>query len=174
MNKKYITIGSVSAVLALLILSATAISMGYILFIEKPYLRYMNLPFPVLKSPVYPGDTLPFTVSRCSDFHERRAVISSRYLDNLGDDKEVLAIEMIAVFIPPGCVTQTVNIHRIPESTVPGNYRLIGATSVPGMIRDFHVDWYSEAFRVVARPVARSAAKPTSEYVPAQSMKIPP
>ena len=160
MNKNYFTLGSVSAVLALFILSVTAISMGYILFIETPSLRYMNLPFPVLKSPVYPGDILPFRVSRCSDAKERRAVTSSRYLDNLNDDKEVLAIEMIAVFIPPGCLTQTVNIHRVPESAVPGNYRLIGATSVPGMIRDFHVDWYSEPFHVIARPVFQPLKTP--------------
>ena len=159
MNQNYITIGSISAFMALFILSVTAISMGYILFIEAPSLRYTNLPFPVLKSPVYPGDLLPFRVSRCSDFHSRRAVTSSRYLDNLNDDKEVLAIEMIAVFIPPGCVTQIVNIHRVPESAVPGNYRLIGATAVPGMLRDFHVEWYSEPFQVVAKPVSNQPLK---------------
>ena len=154
MSKNYFTLGAISAFMALFILSVTAISMGYILFIESPSLRYMNLPFPVLKSPVYPGDMLPFTVSRCSDAKERRAITSSRYLDNLDDDQEVLAIEMIAVFIPPGCVTQTVNIHRVPESTAPGNYRLMGATPVPGMIRDFQVVWYTEPFQVVAKPVA--------------------
>ena len=159
MNKSYFTLGSVSAVMALFILSSTAISMGYILFVEKPDLRYMNLPFPVLKSPVYPGDLLPFRVSRCSDAKERRAVTSSRYLDNLDDDKEVLAIEMIAVFIPPGCVTQIVNIHRVPESATPGNYRLIGATAVPGMIRDFQIKWYSEPFKVIAKPVTNQPLK---------------
>ena len=153
MSKNYFTLGAISASLALFILSMTAISMGYILFIESPSLRYMNLPVPVLKNPVYPGDVLPFTVSRCSDAKERRAITSSRYLDNLDDDKEVLAIEMIAVFIPPGCVTQTVNIHRVPESTAPGNYRLMGATPVPGLIRDFQVVWYTEPFKVVAKPV---------------------
>ena len=165
MNKNYFTLGSVSSVLALVILSMTLLAMGYILFIETPSLRYMNLPFPVLKSPVYPGDVLPFKVSRCSDADERRAVTSSRYMDNLNDDKEVLAIEMIAVFIPPGCVTQTVNIHRVPESTIPGNYRLIGATSVPGMIRDFQVNWYSEPFWVVAKPVAVPAANPAANLI---------
>ena len=158
MNKNYFTLGSVSAVMALLVLTTTTILMGYILFIETPSLRYMNLPFPVLKSPIYPGDVLPFTVSRCSDSKERRAITSSRYLDNLDDDKEVLAIEMIAVFIPPGCVTQTVNIHRIPESTTPGNYRLMGTTPVPGMLRDFQVGWYSEPFQVVAKPAETTPA----------------
>ena len=166
MNKNYFTIGSVSAVLALFILTATAISMGYILFIETPSLRYMNLPFPVLKNPIYPGDVLPFTVSRCSDTKERRAVTSSRYLDNLDDDKELLAIEMIAVLIPPGCVTQTVNIHRVPESTTPGNYRLMGTTPVPGMLRDFHIPWESAPFKVIA--------KPTAEPVSSQPLRTPP
>ena len=166
MNRDYFTLSSVSAAFALVILSIATVSIIYVLFVESPSLRYMNLPFPVLKSPVYPGDVLPFTVSRCSDAKERRVITSSRYLENLDDDKEVLAIEMIAAIIPPGCVTQTVNIHRVPELTAPGNYRLMGATPVPGMIRDFHVVWYSEPFKVVAKPAA--------EHVPAQSVKIPP
>ena len=82
--------------------------------------------------------------------------------ENLGDDQEVLVLEMIAAIIPPGCVTQTVNIHRVPESTLPGNYRLIGATIVPGLIRDFHIPWGSEPFKVVAKPV------------PVQQLKTPP
>ena len=166
MNRDYFTLGSVSAAFALVILSIATISIIYVLFIEKPALHYTNLPFPVLKNPVYPGDVLPLSISRCSDANGRRVITSSRYLENLGDDQEVLVLEMIAAIIPPGCVTQTVNIHRVPESTAPGNYRLIGVTIVPGLIRDFHIDWYSAPFKVVAK----LAAEPVS----AQPLKTPP
>lgn len=161
-TKGYFTLGAVSAALALIILSVTAISMIYIFLVEKPALRYMNLPFPVLRSPVYAGDLLPLRISRCSDANGRRIVNSTRYLENIGDDQEVSVLEVIAVIIPPGCVTQTVNIHRVPYSAAPGNYRLIGATTVPGMIRDFQVDWYSAPFQVIAKTV------------PAQQLKTPP
>ena len=153
MNRDYFTVGSVSAVFALAILSVATVSISYVLFVEKPALSYMNLPFPVLKNPVYPGDVLPLRIARCSDATGRRVITSTRYLDNLGDDQEVSVLDVIAAIIPPGCVTQVVNIHRVPESTEPGDYRLIGATAVPGLIRDFHIDWYSEPFRVVAKPV---------------------
>ena len=114
----------------------------------------MNLPFPVLKNPIYPGDALPLRITRCSDAKGRRIITSSRYLDNLDDDEEVLVLDVIAAIIPPGCVTQIVNIHRVPESTLPGDYRLLGSTTVPGMIRDFQIEWYSEPFHVIARPSA--------------------
>ena len=162
MSKNYFTIGAISSVLALFILSATLIAMGYIFFVETPTLRYMNFPFPVLKSPVYAGDVLPLRITRCSDASGRRVITSSRYLDNLGDDQEVSVLDVIAAIIPPGCVTQVVNIHRVPESTEPGNYRLLGATTVPGMIRDFQIHWYSEPFQVVAKTA------------PARPLKTPP
>ena len=154
MSRNYFTLGAISSVLALLILSATLISMVYIFIVEKPELRYMNLPFPVLKNPIYPGDALPLRITRCSDAKGRRIITSSRYLDNLDDDEEVLVLDVIAAIIPPGCVTQIVNIHHVPESTLPGDYRLLGSTTVPGMIRDFQIEWYSEPFHVIARPSA--------------------
>ena len=159
MSKNYFTLGAISSVLALIILSATLIAMGYILFVEKPGLRYMNLPFPVLKNPIYPGDALPLRITRCSDANERRIITSSRYLDNLDDDEEVLVLDVIAAIIPPGCVTQVVNIHHVPESTTPGDYRLLGATTVPGILRDFQIKWYSEPFHVIAKPVSVTPLK---------------
>ena len=151
MNRDYFTLGSVSAAFALGILSIATVSIIYVLFVEKPALHYMNLPFPVMQSPVYPGDVLPLNISRCSDAPGRRVITSTRYLDNLGDDQEVSVLDVIAAIIPPGCVTQVVNIHRVPESTEPGDYRLIGATTVPGIIRDFQIHWYSEPFKVITK-----------------------
>lgn len=152
MNKAYFTPGSFASIFALIIISLTALGLIYVFVIEKPPLRYMNRPFPVLKRPIYPGDVVPLKVSRCSDAPMRRVITSSRYLENLGDDQEVLVMEMIAAIVPPGCVTQIVTIHRVPESTQPGQYRLIGAATVPGLIRAFKVEWYSEPFYVIAKP----------------------
>ena len=166
MNRAYFTLGSVSAAFALAILSIATVSIIYVLFVEKPAIQYTNLPFPVLKNPVYPGDVLPLSIARCSDANGRRIITSTRYLENIGDDQEVLVLEMLAAIVPPGCVTQTVNIHRVPESTAPGNYRLIGATIVPGLIRDFHIAWDSEPFQVVAKPAAGPIAN--------QPLRTPP
>jgi len=152
MNKNYITPGAFVSGMALFIISATALALVYIFFIEKPTVRYMNLPFPVLKKQFYAGEALPLKITRCSDAEERRVVTSSRYLENLGDDQEVLVLEMIAAIVPPGCVTQIVKIHRVPDATLPGQYRLIGSANVPGMIRDFRVDWYSAPFDVIPKP----------------------
>ena len=153
--KAYLTPSAVTSAMALIIMSMTAVAMIFIFFIEKPALRYMNLPFPVMQSTVYAGDILPLSVSRCSEYDGRRVVTSSRYLEKTNGADDLSALDMVAAVIPPGCVTQIVKIHRIPESTAPGNYRLRGATIVHGLIRDFEIDWSSEPFQVIAKPGGR-------------------
>lgn len=151
MIKDYFTPGTLVSGFMLFFIIATSAALLYVFFGERPSMRYTNLPFPVMKNPVYAGDALPLKITRCSDDKRKRVITSARYLENLGDDQEVLIMELLAVIVPPGCVTQTVRLHRVPESTQPGKYRIIGSANVPGLFRDFKVEWYSAPFEVIAK-----------------------
>lgn len=151
MIKDYLSPGTLVSAFALFFIIATSGALLYIFFVERPSMRYTNLPFPVMTKPVFAGDALPLKISRCSYDKKRRVITSARYLENLGDDQEVRVMELLAVIVPPGCVTQVTRVHRVPESTKPGQYRIIGSASVPGLIQDFKVEWYSEPFNVVSR-----------------------
>lgn len=124
----------------------------YLTLIEKPYLSYPTLPIPVVKKAVYPGDILEIKVTRCNASNSRKAYTSTRFLDNTGDDQEVLVFELVGVIAPPGCVTSISRAHRIPDSTAEGEYQLTGVATVTGIIRNFYVEWYTEPFRVLAKP----------------------
>lgn len=137
---------------ALIVMFLTALVLLYLTVIEKPDLSYPTLPIPVLKKYVYPGDILDIKVTRCNSSKSRKTYTSTRFLDNTGDDQEVLVFELVGVVTAPGCNTSISRAHRIPESTSAGEYQLTGVATVPGLIRNFYVDWYTEPFTVLAKP----------------------
>lgn len=139
---------------ALIVMSLTAVVLLYLTVVEKPYLSYPVLPIPVVNKAVYPGDILQIKVTRCNASNSRKAYTTTRFLDNTGDDQEVLVFELVGVVSPPGCTTSISRAHRIPESTAAGEYQLTGVATVNGMIRNFFVEWYTEPFRVLPKPGA--------------------
>lgn len=152
---KYFTMTTLFVIPALAIAVTVIALIVYLTIIEKPYLSYTTLPIPVIKKTVQPGEILPLNVARCNASKERKVFTSTRLLENVGEDQEMLVMEVVGVSIRPGCWTSTVFSHRIPESAQPGRYRLIGVSTVPGMIRNFLVSWYSEPFEITAKPEAK-------------------
>lgn len=148
-KNSYLSPASLLSSLALLMMLATCAILIYLLFIERPPIRYTNLPFPVTNKAVRAGDVIPLTISRCNDSNTRTTIFSSRLLENTSNDQGVIVLEIIGLWVPPGCVTETVSTNRIPKSVQPGTYRISGIATVPGLIRNFFVPWHSEPFTVL-------------------------
>lgn len=143
-----------------LIISACIITLiVYLTLIEEPYLSYQTLPIPVTLKTVRPGEIIPLNITRCNTAKERKVYTSTRLLENIGEDQEMLVMELVGVSLRPGCWQSVIHSHRIPDSAQPGRYRLVGVATVPGLIRNFLVSWYTEPFNVVAKPSATGLGK---------------
>lgn len=141
---------------AILFLFGLSTYLFYFFLTEKPYLSYAVLPIPVLKENVRAGDIMPLEITRCNSSDRRHIYSSAHYLDDLGYDQEIMALDMFYVSIDPGCLKTISSLHRIPESTQPGRYQIIGTAKIPGILRNFEVDWISEPFNVLAGPTGKS------------------
>ena len=123
----------------------------YLMVFERAYLSYPDLPIQVLKKNVYPGEILPLKITRCNASSKQKLFMTSRFISNVGSDQEVLVLEPLGIVVQPGCVTKIAMFTRIPESTRPGRYQIAGTASIPGIIRDFSVDWYTQPFDVMEK-----------------------
>ncbi len=151
MIEKYLNMTTLFVVPALALSGVIIALIVYLSLIEKPELSYQILPVPVMLKTVHAGQILPIKVSRCNANKQKRYYTSTRLLENVGEDQEMLVMEEVGVSVKPGCATQNIYLHRIPESAQPGDYRLLGVATVPGLIRNFYVTWYTENFKVVAK-----------------------
>ena len=118
----------------------------YLVFLEPPWLIYNNSPFPVLNSPVKPGDAVKMTVARCSTAGVLRVYGLSRTLK--GSAAEIVLPAGLAA-IKPGCITVVSAVNVIPLGTPAGTYTLHGYGEIQGVIRTSSVAWESQPFEVV-------------------------
>lgn len=121
------------------------IAISTALLFEPPWLSYTNLPFPVLNPVVKAGHVVLIQVSRCSTDKGTRLYAVSHTLE--GQSQSIILPSSVAP-IEPGCMTRIVATNRIPESTPPGRYRLVGYGEIQGIIRTHSVRWHSEYFEV--------------------------
>lgn len=119
----------------------------YAMFIEEPFIRYQNLPFPV-ETPVEQGRTVPIVIERCNDSATEQAYMSTRKLRNVDSDKEIL-LPNNSVSISPGCSRSTSRSVVIPQETRPGRYVIEGEVTFHGIIRRYSIPWYTETFEVI-------------------------
>ena len=119
---------------------------GY--FIEKPYLRYQNLPFPPLRQQIHAGDVVTLSVERCNDSDQKQTYITSHAIHNEGT-KVLVLLPPVSVDIEAGCHRANSQVNHSPADTKPGIYTFQGTATVPGLLRMFNVHWYSESFEVV-------------------------
>lgn len=133
---------------------AVAIFM-YMLFLQAPYLTYENLPFPTTLEQVASGDVMPVYIVRCNSDPIPHNYNTTRSIERLDDrkagDPKYVMLTPAEVNIPPGCSTSVSLLNRLPEHVPPGRYRLIGAAEVQTPFRTHFVQWYSQAFQVVAK-----------------------
>lgn len=120
--------------------------LGYLVFFEPPWLTYTNTPFPVLNSPVRPGDPVKMTVARCSSASVTRLYALSRTLK--GNGVEII-LPAGLVSIDPGCIRVESAANVIPIGTPAGTYTLHGYGEIQGVVRTSSVAWESQQFEVV-------------------------
>ncbi len=122
---------------------------GYVNYIDVPDLTYENLPFPVANKTVVAGQIVPITISRCN--HSDTAIVYTitRGIQNL-DTQAAQGLAPNSRILEPGCSESTSYANRTPDGLPEGNYRLFGATILPGRYtKDHSIVWYSAPFKVI-------------------------
>lgn len=114
---------------------------------ETPWLRYANLPFPVM-GPVAAGDALQLTVMRCNDSRVTRSYLVTHQLRNVVTGISVLLPDTV-VEIVPGCTKSVSLLNVVPRDTPPGRYIVTGRALVHGLFGEHSVSWESAPFDVL-------------------------
>lgn len=149
--QRYFSYSALFAVVSLCMLAVTLIGSVFVIWFEKPFLEYTNLPFAVERTELHPGEVIPLSIGRCNRTLTPKVVTSTRWLENLGVDQGVLPMDVVVSSVEPGCHVATFLNHRVPDATKPGKYRIRGIASVPGLIKNFSVQWYSAPFTVISK-----------------------
>lgn len=124
-------------------------AIGYFGVIEKPFLSYGNLPFPVLTSHIKPGQAVQLEVLRCNSDDRSRVYIIARTLVPVDPSRSPYVLPSGSASISPGCTTSVSAVNVIPLGVPPGRYWIQGSAEVNGSIRTFVVGWRSNPFEVV-------------------------
>lgn len=115
--------------------------------LEQPYLRYANLPFPVL-APAYPGQPVLLEVERCNLSQRAKLYQVAHQLRNIETGAELL-LPGFWVQLQPGCTRAVSRLHLVPPDTLPGTYVLTGSALVEGQFGNHRVFWQSRPFEVM-------------------------
>lgn len=118
-------------------------------FVEPPPLEYRNLPFPVLNSPVRPGDPLVMLISRCATRSAAEPYIVSRELVRV-DDRLRLPLSPTRSMARVGCEEYRAQTAALPDDIDPGIYVYRGIATVPGWFRNRAIPWETEPFEILA------------------------
>jgi hypothetical protein len=122
--------------------------LGWMAYIDKPYLTYNNLPFPTLLQQVRAGEVIPLRVERCNSDSEPHTYNTTHAVEEI--DKHTYTIMPdVRILISPGCTSSTSLVNRLPPNLPPGRYRVFGTAEVHGVIRMHNVEWHSQPFQVV-------------------------
>lgn len=119
----------------------------YYVYLEKPALEYLNVPFPGPVS-IKSGERLPVNVSACNRTNKTITYTLARTIVRV-DVYEPYALPDITVHLKPGCVTATSLATLLPEKINKGLYKVVGISIVEGRIRTFHVLWETTTFEVI-------------------------
>ena len=129
----------------------------YSAYIEKPYLSYSPLPFPITAQHIYPGGTATATATRCNTTNSTISYKSSRLLKREHSTQAAIVLESVLITIAPGCSTVQTRVNVVPEDTPPGFYRFSGVAIIKGLMVEHEVPWNTDVFEVLAKPVAAPA-----------------
>ena len=136
-------------ILMVLILSIFGTAM-YLLFFERPWLVYKNIPFPPVISRVHAGEVIPLHVIRCNSGHSRRTY---RFTHSLVNDSRPTSFPVVlpdtVASVEAGCVEINSEANQIPINTLPGTYHIIGIAEIQMTMGTVFVEWYSQPFEVI-------------------------
>lgn len=150
-KKNHITPSFIGALIITLVIGVIVAGNFYFLFFEKPWLRYMNIPFPALATYGKPGHAMPIHIKRCNDDsmpHVYSIASSFERVTKPGETRDAMTLQSVMVQIMPGCSEADSIVHTIPLDTPPGIWRVVGVSEVQGVLRSHLVEWYSVPFEV--------------------------
>jgi hypothetical protein len=139
--------------LAAAVLFLVVLVLGAFLFganLEKPYLRYGNVPFPAVTGIVRPGQAVQLTVERCNDNDSPRGYLVTHQLRNV-DTSAIVVLPDAWVEAPPGCTTSVSLLNIVPIGTPPGTYEARGRAIIEGRFGVHQVVWQSQPFAVLPK-----------------------
>ena len=135
----------------------------YSAYIEKPYLTYSPLPFPITAKVIYPGGVATAIATRCNITNQALSYKSSRLLKREHSNQAALVLESVVITIQPGCSSVQTRVNVVPEETPPGFYRFLGVAIIKGLMVEHEVPWNTDVFEVIAKP---PAAAPVAAVAP--------
>ena len=160
--------------LALTVSAAVVLTAAfYALFLEKSYLSYPKLPFPVQVALVRQGDAIPMEIERCNSDKTDHSYAVARAMREVNTNK-VIPLESFYSMVPAGCHSALFSsIHRVPIDAEPGRYEFFGGSITHGLVRTFDVTFRSTEFDVLPslpKPSMQGAAgrPPPARLVPAR------
>lgn len=131
----------------LMVLSVGTGAMFYVLFWEKAYLSYTNIPFESDHQELHPGDLVGLNVGRCNRDKIAHSYLVTNSLYEV-NTKLFTLLPSVQLMVVPGCTTAISRINTLPKALPPGQYKLFGTAEAHGTIRTFILDWQSETFNV--------------------------
>lgn len=137
-----------SAVSFIALLCAMLTFMVYVLFVEKPFLTYENLPFPPQLMVVKPGEPVPLKVVRCNSSRRTQDYLTTHTMVGI-ENKLMIVLPDVRVTLSPGCQEGISLLNRVPDNVPAGTYQLFGTAEVRGTVRTHYVNWSSEPFYVM-------------------------
>ena len=138
------------ALLSALIVSMLALTtlVVYFDFLERPFLYYLHIPFPVVQKRVVAGTAVHIEVTRCNRDAQKRSYVIAHALVSL-DNGNIYVLPSETTSIEPGCETETSLLNVIPAIAASGHYFVRGVSEAQGTLRISLVSWESEPFEVV-------------------------
>ena len=153
------------ATLSFLIISVGAVYM-YSAYIEKPYVTYTPLPFPMPQKAVYPGGVATATATRCNTRSTEVSYKSTRQFKRENSNEPAIILEPVWITIQPGCSSVSTRVNVVPATATPGFYRFSGTAIIKGLIVEHEVAWNTDVFEVIAKPVAVATPSAGAAAVP--------
>ena len=157
------------ATLSFLIISVGAVYM-YSAYIEKPYVTYTPLPFPMPQKYVYPGGVATATATRCNTRSTEVSYKSTRQFKRENSNEPAIILEPVQITIQPGCSSVSTRVNIVPLTATPGFYRFSGNAVIKGFMVDHAVPWNTDVFEVIAKPVPVATS---SADAPAAPLLLP-
>ena len=145
------TIGTTIAFTVITTIMFLVVAIFYFVFFETPYLKYTNLPLPILGSNIHPGDVIPIHVARCNSDKVAHVYTLSRTLEkvaNNGNAREYVLMRDLKIRVEPGCSEADSLVHIAPPETPKGQWILIGTADIQGRLVHHTVEWYSVPFEI--------------------------
>ena len=132
----------------LILFTASCLFAMYAAFFEVSYLDYPVQPFPIIVQPIKPGDVIPMWVTRCNSSDSVKTYKITHIIKNISTGKAYLLPDVEVTIEASRCVTETSLIHIAPKSLENGLYQVFGEAHTNGIIRKFHVKYWSGIFEV--------------------------